>query len=142
VAWLPSDTATTFGRTLVAGRWLAPEWEHLCRSVGKVEWIPEFQGLDEPKRSLGQFDMLSALWLGTHGHEAVGYFDLSNGGANELALRLHRDPGLQLRVARALGIPDQDLTRVGPAALRRAHGFRGGLTDMGAAANLLETGER
>ncbi len=58
----------------------------------------------------------------------------------QFALRLHRDPVLRERIASLLGLSLEEFDSAAPGHLRAANAFRGGFTDHGAAANVLEHG--
>lgn len=146
LVWLPGEAATVFGEALAPGeqRWLAPGWEFLTRSIAPMDWLceryPELFASGEPRRSMGQFDMLLSIWCGTIDHRAVAFFQLGREGATEFAVRLHRDDALRARIASLVGLGIEEFDAVAPAHLRAAHGFQGGYVDSGAVANALEHG--
>jgi len=49
-------------------RWLSPAWEFLTRSLEPADWLreryPELFAEGEPRRSMGQFDMLVCIRCG------------------------------------------------------------------------------
>jgi hypothetical protein len=144
LAWLPNELGDRFGRDLVEGNWISPTWTHLTRSLAGMDWLeeryPELYATDEPGVSLSHFDMLNCIWLGTHNHRAVAFFELSRAGSGEFARLLHVDSRLRGRVAEALEISPDEFTTIAAAELRNAFGLQGGFVDHGVAANILETG--
>jgi len=85
-----------------------PGWAHWIRSLDAMAWLeeryPELYGDGEPQRSLAQFDFLLCLAYGFAGERAIAWFGLSRGAAEDLALRLHDNPRLRERLARAIDL--------------------------------------
>jgi len=144
--WLPGETGHALGVALApqGQRWLSPAWEFLTGSLAPMDWLgeryPELFAEGEPRRSMGQFDMLVCIRCGLIEHRALAFFDLASDAAAEFALRLHRNARLRERIASLFDQTLDDFDAPAPAHLREAHGFQGGFADHGAAANILEHG--
>ncbi|MDQ6805621.1 MAG: SIR2 family protein [Actinomycetota bacterium] len=146
LVWLPGETGHTLGVALApqGQRWLSPAWEFLTSSLETMDWLcdryPELFAEGEPRRSMGQFDMLVCIRCGLIEHRAIAFFSLASDGAAEFSLRLHRDARLRERIASVFDLSLDEFDAVAPSHLRKAEAFRGGFTDHGVAANILEHG--
>lgn len=146
LVWLPGETGHALGVALAPQeqRWLSPTWEFLTRSLEPMDWLreryPELFSENEPRRSMAQFDMLLCIQCGLVDHRAVAFFELARNASTEFALRLHRDQRLRERIAAIFSVTLEEFDAAAPSHLRDAHGFQGGVTDHGAAANILEHG--
>jgi hypothetical protein len=146
LVWLPGETGHALGVALApeGQRWLSPAWEFITRSLASMDWLreryPELFAEGEPRRSMGQFDMLMCIRCGVIGHRAIAFFHLAGVAAGDFALRLHRDTPLRERIGAVFGLTCEEFDASAPSHLRAAHGFQGGFADHGEAANMLEHG--
>jgi hypothetical protein len=152
LVFLPGELSHKLGQVLVEGpgggsAWLAPGWEFLTSSLTTMDWLreryPELFAEQEPRRSMGQFDLLLVLGYGVREHRAAGFFALASDAAPELASRMHHHEPLRRRVATMLGLTLEDFDARAPQFIRDAEPFRGGFTIYPeTVAKALESGER
>jgi SIR2-like domain len=142
---LAGEVSNALGQCLVEGRWIAPGWEHLWRSLSSIDWLgdryPELCADGEPRRSMAQFDLLNAIAHGTSGRNSLAWFTLGDGGAQTLARRLHRDATLRARFAAVVGVEPNEFVAKAGEAIRASSGLgHGPHASPGEVADLLETG--
>jgi hypothetical protein len=134
-----------FGGALAPeGNWIAPAWEFLTRSLDGFDWLreryPELNAESEPRRSMAQFDLVLCLHNALIDHRSLAFFVLDNEAANDLALRLHGDDGLRLRLTEALDVTLEDFDARAPAGLEHARSFESSWASPAGVAAVLQQG--
>jgi hypothetical protein len=149
---LPGSLSHELGRALVppppnGGGWVAPGWEFLHQSVATMDWLteryPELTREGEPRRSLGQFDVLAVIAAGLQHSNAGAFFTLAGDSPLELASQLYRDDARRQLVAEMLGLTLEEFDAQAPDLVRAAHPFQVmNSATPEAVANALTTGSR
>jgi hypothetical protein len=105
--------------------WPYPESQYLTASIAASEALttrhPELvAGDDEPKRALGEWNLVLGLALGLRAEESIAYWSMSPGAAQDLARRLYVDRRLRRELAEhILAVDLEDLEARASDALSR-----------------------
>lgn len=127
-------------------RWVSSGWEHPHRSWprwhGCSSGIPNSPVNASRAAVWPQFDFLLCLAFGFRQHRPPAFYSLGDGGAEELAVRLHKNDSLRGVVARSRGLTLEDFDSRADDALAEVDGFRRGFADASRARALLISGKR